>query len=237
MQAVILAAGLNTRFKEAYDKPFIKQALPVNGTPILINSLNSLENIGCSEVILVSGGNKGMLARLIENYYDGALSIHFMENLQPEKGNGYSFGISGNQVSNHFFLLMSDHIYDEAFFDQAKKITANSAPSLFVDYKINRIYDLDDATKVFEKNGIIVDIGKDIDAYNCIDTGFFYLHESIFETFDKLSRTATTLSLSDIIRTYSIQNDFTVADIGESLWQDVDNMAMYNHARKIFHNK
>lgn len=237
MQAVILAAGLNTRFKEAFDEPFIKQALHINGIPILINSLNSLERIGCSEVILVSGQNTELLADLLEKYYKGDLPIIFLKNLHPEKGNGYSLGISQKKISNYFYLLMSDHIYEEAFFDQANSLRSSHVCSLFVDYKIDRIYDLDDATKVLEKDGYIMDIGKNIESYNCIDTGFFYLHERIFETFNRLTRSASVISLSDIIRSYIAQNDFTVTDIGDSLWQDVDNMEMYNHARKIFQKK
>ena len=234
MQAVILAAGQNTRFQELFDAPFIKQSLEVDQTPILIRGMHALETISCSEIVLVVGENKDLISNLIQKFYKGSLPITMIENLYPERANGYSLGLSQKVIKDWFYLLMSDHLYDKAFMDCVISVQGTSTPSLFVDYKIDQVFDLNDATKVHEEERQILEIGKDITQYNCIDTGFFYLHEDLFEAFNELEKEQESISISEIIQKYSASNPFVVTDIGSALWQDVDDMDMYRHAKKVF---
>lgn len=234
MQAIILAAGLNTRFLDQFDERFIKQSLEVNHTPIMIRSMHALEQINCSEIVLVVGENKDRITELINNHYKGNLQITLVENLKPDRANGYSLGLSQHVVSGWFYLLMSDHLYNQAFMKKAAGVTSTDTPSLFVDYKIDKIFDLDDATKVLEKDRQIKAIGKQIEDYNCIDTGFFYLNEDIFNAFNDLERNQNAISISEIIQKYSASSQFVVTDIEDAIWQDVDDMNMYEYAKELF---
>lgn len=234
MQTVILAAGENTRFRESFDGPFIKQSLPVNQSPILIRSIESLHQIGCTEIVLVVGSNKHQIKQLIDEHYLGNILITYVENQNPERGNGYSLGLAQDYVDHWFYLTMSDHIFDNMFMQKVKDAQQDDAPTLYVDYKIDQVFDLDDATKVLEKDGQIQAIGKRLLEYNCIDTGFFYLNEEIFKSFNNLERSKKIISISDIIQQFSKMASFKVTDIKDALWQDVDDMDMYEHAKKIF---
>lgn len=234
MQTVILAAGENTRFRESFDGPFIKQSLLVNDSPILIRIIESLQQIGCTEIVLVVGSNKHHIKELIDEHYSGAIPITFLENLYPERGNGYSLGLAQDHVDHWFYLTMSDHVYDKPFMQIVKQAGKSTTPTLFVDYKIDQVFDLDDATKVLEKNMQIRAIGKQLQEYNCIDTGFFYLNKDCFKYFNEFEQSSTIISLSDIIQRYSKSVYFKLTDVKEALWQDIDDMDMYTHAKKIF---
>ena len=74
MQAVILAAGIGKRLRPITDT-IPKCLVPVNGKPILINTLELLESRGIREVIIVVGYLKERVCRkdvlhctLVEEY-------------------------------------------------------------------------------------------------------------------------------------------------------------------------
>ena len=234
MQAVILAAGLNTRFLNVFDKNFTKQALMIGETPILVKTLVDLESIGCTEIVLVVGRNKELIEKLIDEYYKGTLSITYVENHKPDRANGYSFGLAQNHAQEWFYLLMSDHLFDQSFMNHVKAYTGENKAALFVDYKIDQVFDLYDATKVQEKNSQILELGKKIKDYNCIDTGFFILNKDIFKTFNTIEALNHEISLSDIIIEYSKEHPFYTSDIGNAIWQDIDDPDMLDHALKTF---
>lgn len=236
MQAVILAAGLNTRFLDVFKGDFTKQSLLIGGTPLLIKSFNDLESIGCTEIILIVGKNKDLIIKLIDEHYTGSLSITYVDNSKPERANGYSFGLAQDYVRDWFYLLMSDHIYDDAFMKHVKEFSLSKKPALFVDYNIDQIFDLDDSTKVLEVDQRIKTLGKKLSHYNCIDTGFFFLNKDMFDVFAELEKASFEISLSKIIQLYSEKNEFYTSDIGEAHWQDVDDIPMYEQAKKLFEN-
>jgi choline kinase len=57
---------------------------------------------------------------------------------------------------------------------------------LAVDSKIDRVFDLEDATKVRREGDLIVAIGKDIFDYDALDTGMFLCTPALFERLEAL---------------------------------------------------
>ena len=70
---------------------------------------------------------------------------------------------------------------------------------LGVDPDIDRIFDIDDATKVRRCGDRIVEIGKEIEEYDAIDTGMFLCTPTLFEDLDRSSKDGDC-SLSDGMR-------------------------------------
>lgn len=233
-QAIILAAGNNSRFLSERGEGFFKQELQLGEESIFIRLIRQLTSINCSHFCIVCGLNESKLRSLIENEPDfKELDFTFILNSETEKGNGHSLGLALPSAKEAFYVCMSDHVYDESFFEIVKSTDINQSV-LFTDQKIEQIFDLEDATKVKSHNGLLLNLGKSIRSYDCVDTGFFQLHKDLLHTYKSMSTKTISISLSAIIMEYAKGHRFMVQDIGNALWQDIDNEAMYLKAKQLF---
>ncbi len=112
----------------------------------------------------------------------GDISVTLVENPDYHKANGVSALAARELLKNPFLLLMADHIFEpktaQALLQQTLK---DDEVILGVDYNIDRIFDLEDATKVKVQGDDIIDIGKDLVRYDALDTGMFLCGPSLFE--------------------------------------------------------
>ena len=103
---------------------------------------------------------------------------------------------------------------------------------LAVDSRVNRIFDLDDATKVRRDGAHVVDIRKEIPYYDALDTGMFLCTPALFNTLDSVA-TNGDCSLSDGMRRLAAQRRFRAFDIGDADWQDVGTPEALAHAEHV----
>ncbi len=124
---------------------------------------------------------------------------------------------------------MADHVLDDAMMQAAGQHRPPSGgATLLVDYNIGGIFDMDDATKVREEDGRIVEIGKTISNYNCIDTGVFVCTPGLMQALDDVYQAKGDVSLSDGVQALTRSGTMTVLDIGDAFWQDVDTPECWN---------
>jgi choline kinase len=104
---------------------------------------------------------------------------------------------------------------------------------LAVDTNLDRIFDLDDATKVrFERNHV-VEIGKQLSGYNALDTGMFLCSPALFSCLETVKKNGDC-SLSDGMRMLAQRGELRAFDIGGRHWQDVDSPQALEHVERIF---
>src|SRR5205823_1180108 len=126
--------------------------------------------------------------------------------------------------------LMADHVFDaEMAMMMARQQLAPGEVILGVDPKIDRIFDIDDATKVRRVGDRIVEIGKEIEEYDAIDTGMFLCSPALFDDLDHASRDGNC-SLSDGMRRLASQKRLRALEIGEAQWDDLDTPEALAHA-------
>src|SRR5216683_1671550 len=104
---------------------------------------------------------------------------------------------------------------------------------LAVDHNVDRVFDLDDATKVKCEADHIVDIGKDLARYDALDTGMFLCSPALFDRLESAKRDGNC-SLSDGMRQLAQEQKLRAFDIGDAHWQDVDSPEALAHAESIF---
>ncbi len=104
---------------------------------------------------------------------------------------------------------------------------------LAVDAKLDRIFDLDDATKVRRDGDHIVDIGKQIAEYDAFDTGMFLCSPALFDILESVKKEGNC-SLSDGMRMLGIEGRLRAFDIEDAAWQDVDTPEALAYAESIF---
>ena len=231
---VILAAGFGSRLAGTQEATDLKPLTPVAGTPLLIRTLNSLETAGCSRAVIVVGHGMETVQEEIQDRYDGPLSLTFAVNEHYDLQNGVSVLAAEPYVGEGPFLLtMADHVLGDTLMEKAgRHQPPEQGTTLLVDYKLDTIFDMDDATKVRVQNGRPVEIGKKLREYNCVDTGVFVATDGLMQALSTVYEAEGDAALSDGVQRLMEDGRMRTLDIEDGFWQDVDTPQMLAHAEK-----
>ena len=188
--AVILAAGNGERFQEKGIK-LPKVLLKIGGLRLLERAVLSLNKVGIKHFYITLGAYRDQIENImshIESLKD--IDVNFVVCENYNEGNGVSFGAGAEQISDSFFLTMSDHIFS---IDTLEKFVADvvenpDLPSLACDANLPAVFDMDDATKVVSKNQKIHNIGKQLPEYDLVDMGLFYFPKGYGQKIARKSR-------------------------------------------------
>lgn len=232
---VILAAGFGSRLAGTVKETVLKPLTPVAGIPLIFRTIRSLEVAGCTKIVIVLGHAFEEIKADIQSVYKGKTEISYVFNEKFNLSNGVSVLAAAPQIEGEDFVLtMADHILsDEMMLLAAEHKAPKNGATLLVDYKIETIFDMDDATKVYEEEGKIVRIGKQITDYNCIDTGVFVCTIGLIEEINRVYKVKGDASLSNGVQSLSEQGIMTVLDIKDAFWQDIDTPEMLAYAEKV----
>ena len=231
---VILAAGMGTRLAGVSDQTRCKPLIPVAGVPLIHRTIRSLELAGCQRIVMVLGYGFHEMRSEILGSGPHALPVTFVYNDKYQLSNGLSLLAARPEIEGTFVLTMADHILSD---EMMKKAAAHTPPemgaTLLVDYRIDSVFDLDDATKVQTDGEYILAIGKQLSEYNAIDTGVFVCTPSLIDKIDTVYREKGDASLSEGVQALSEERLMRVLDIGDAYWQDVDTPEMLAHAETM----
>ena len=212
MKAVILAAGLGTRLG-GVPKPLIRVA----GREIILRTMRLLSPY-VSEFIIVAS----LYAEKINEFLkDKGFRYEIVKHDKPEKGNGYSLLMAKDLVDGRFILVMGDHVYSEEFVERAVRgegVIADRNP---------QFVDVDEATKIKVEDSRVADIGKNLEVFDCVDTGFFVLDPTIFDVAEKLID-RQEIPLSEVVKEARLPVTF----VDGKLWMDVDTREDVRKANK-----
>lgn len=233
---VILAAGYGSRLHHNNDIYF-KPLTSIKGTPLILRVIDSLTSANCNRIVIVLGFGYEQVKSKILELYRGETPLEFVYNDKYELSNGVSTIKASKYIDDEFILTMADHLFD----DQMMELAAKSNPPqdgalLLVDYKIDSIFDLDDATKVLEAEHKIKAIGKKLSYYNCVDTGVFIATSALTKALERVFNKKGDVSLSDGVQLLANQKKMEVVDIKDSFWQDVDTPEMLANAENMLIN-
>lgn len=227
-QCLILAAGNGTRLRAISDnlpKPLVK----FHGTPILEHVIRGAQEAWIEEFVIVLGYRAEVIRDWFESRWRGRARFTWVHNPDYHKSNGVSALRARDALHDNFLLLMADHLFEpETARMMVRQQLAPGEVILGVDPNIDRIFDIDDATKVRRRGDRIVDIGKDIKWYDAIDTGMFLCTPTLFDDLDRASKDGNC-SLSDGMRLLARTRRLRALEI-DTPWHDLDTPEALAHA-------
>jgi choline kinase len=229
--ALILAAGNGSRLT-ACSGELPKPLVPLHGKPLLEHVMSGAREAGIEKFVIVVG----YCGRTIQQWYESrpfaGVDVAWVENPDyRKKNNGVSVLCAKDLIHEPFLLLMADHIFEPATARALlRQPLGRCEVILGVDRKIERVFDLEDATKIRLQGDRIVDIGKELKRYNALDTGMFLCQPVLFPWLE-CSKVDGNCSLSDGLRIMAQNRTFKGFDIGEARWQDVDTPAALDYAQ------
>ena len=160
--------------------------------------------------------------RLDELADRAGIALRGVENPHWEEGNGTSALAAQPYIRGPFLLAMCDHVFDPAILRRLVDAGGEGAECLLaVDYRIEQVFRLDDATKVQLTGSTITAIGKDLQSYTAVDTGLFFCQPTVFDALQQAQADGEG-SLSAGWRRLIPRRQFQALDIGEAFWVDVD---------------
>jgi 1L-myo-inositol 1-phosphate cytidylyltransferase len=199
----------------------------VGGVPLAIRAVRGLHQAGCDEAVIVLGYESGRIQSTLEREYSGDIPLRFVINERYDLQNGVSVLAAEPWIRDQFVLVMADHLVSGDVMRLARDHEPpTGGATLLVDYRIDEVFDLDDATKVAEVDKRIVSIGKMISDYNCIDTGVFVCTRGLLDALSDQFRREGDASLSSGVQLLARKGLMSTLDIDGGFWQDVDTPEM-----------
>ena len=223
-EAVILMAGSGSRLGGS-DKTLLKPLVPVLGRPLICYTIDALVHAGIKKANFIVGYQSGPITAAIKQLIPSELESRFIENRDWQKQNGVSVLAAANHMTSPFLLTMSDHLFDESIVDLLLREAEPEQLNLAIDKKLDSIFDLNDAMKVRVQGDRLIGIGKDLQDYDAIDTGFFVCPRKFFDYLEKAKRN-DDCSLADGVRLMGADDQVRGIDIGAAWWQDIDTPEM-----------
>lgn len=207
MKALILAAGDGDRMG-SYTKDKPKALVKLLGISLIERVILTAKQAGINEFLIVCGYLGEILKSALGNGERLGVKINYIDNEDWQKENGYSVSKAVDFLDEKFILLMSDHIFDSRILSELINHDAESSIVLAVDRKEPSEGD----TKVLEKRGGIIEVGKDIKESNCVDIGIFLCSPKIFSYLEETLEEGRA-ELSDCINEAAKNRDAEIFDI------------------------
>ncbi len=228
-QCLVLAAGNGSRLR-AISANLPKPLVPFRGRPILEHVIECAQEAWIEEFVIVLGYRGELIRQWFEKRWRGKARFTWVENPDYHKSNGISALKARDAIHENFLLLMADHIFEpQTARMMVRQALAPGEVVLGVDPKIDRIFDIDDATKVLRRGDRIVDIGKEIVEYDALDTGMFLCTPALFRDLDAAGKNGDC-SLSDGMRRLARHRRLRAVEIGDGEWHDLDTPEALAHA-------
>ena len=225
MKLIIIAAGKSSRLRTVTEgSP--KTLLKVNGKTILNQIIENACFAGINHFVVITGYRHEYLENYIKSC-DLGVKVDLVYNPDWDKANVISVLAGKPLIPNgkSFMISMSDHIYNVDLFSKiAQSEFGRYSAMVGLDFKVNNVYDIDDAMKVSvsENNqSKITSMSKSLKVFNAIDCGVFKCKYQFFNALEKAIKKGDC-GLSDGCNVLINEGKMGGVDIGNSFWLDVD---------------
>lgn len=232
-KCLIIAAGQGTRLRPRGD---VKPLVPLLGVPLIERVIRSAMEGGLDEFCVVTGYQGTKVAAFLHQLSQRlAVPIDVIQNDDWRKENGLSVAKGCGPMGEPFILLMADHLFDPRIISTLRRQPIGDGDVVLVvdPAPDDRLIDIDDATKVKVTDGDITGIGKDLIAYDGIDTGIFLCTPALFSGVDhaRTSGGQGETTLSAAIQRLAGQHRARALAVHE-FWIDVDTDGAYTKAER-----
>ena len=236
MRGVIIAAGDGGRLRP-YAGRTPKVLLHFRNRPLIWYPIHAMALAGIKDIGVVVGHQASDVIESLMSWRSLGVRFEFINNPEFDGGNGVSVRAARQFVgTDQFVLSMGDHVFDPDVVSRVVS-TRSSLPMLTVDSMASTGDQLVDATKVFvDRDGYLIQIGKQLNHWNAVDIGVFRFQLSVFDAFDLLyERHGSELELTWVMRHLVDQpHGVTTHDINGLLWSDIDTEEDYYRAGELF---
>ena len=230
--AVVLAAGNGDRFKNGTRRSKLLHA--VAGQPLILRTLATAAEAGISSFEIVVGYQADALRQVVEPNAPRGTTVHFTHNPEWRLENGLSvLAVRDRFRDRRFALLMGDHVFEAPMLSALLRVALGPDESvLAIDARPASAAVAAEATQVRLSGDRITAIGKELGAYDALDTGLFVCAPTLFNALEN-ARAGGDTTLSGGIRHLAARGLMRAADIHGAAWYDIDTLADLESAESL----
>lgn len=195
-----------------------------------------LRECGISDFVVVTGCYADAIEKSLGHGEKYGVSISYLHNARWAMGNGvsaYTFQRAYRR-GEKFILLMADHLFEadliRAFLAAAEDLKDDEL-LLAADRRLDKVYDLDECTKVLARGNYAAKLGKELAEFNAVDCGLFVGTGSLLEALAR-SIEKGNCALADAVNLLAGAGKVKLHFVEHS-WIDVDDYESYKEAEKI----
>ena len=230
---VILAAGEGIRLS-ALENGTPKPATKILGVSLGERAMLACMDAGVSRFVIVLGAQAEAVRAHFERV--GARrggAVEFVTAADWQLGNGVSTLAARDRIEGvRFLLVMADHLVSSSLIQRVLRGPLGPQDvGLGVDRDTARLFDLDDAMKVFVDEGRIRRIGKQLRTWNAVDTGVFLATPTLFDALEDAEQRGR-YGLCDGIESLADDGQMQAIDVTGESWIDVDTPEALREARR-----
>jgi choline kinase len=225
MNCLILAAGLGSRLRGISES---KPLTEIAGVPLIEHVIRRAAAGGATRFLVVTGHEAAQVERFLAGLqFRLAVPIGWERVADWSQPNGHSVLAGAVALKGNFLLSMCDHVYDPGIVTRLLAAKQRGV-TLAVDRNLaGPLLDIDDATKVeVGPDSRIVRIGKQIAAYNAIDSGVFLATPALASAIRAAIDSGAAGTLSEGVQRLADAGRAWTVDVGKARWIDVDNPTM-----------
>lgn len=234
MQAVILAAGDGTRLRQGRGTT-PKILVKVLGQTLLERALASLEQLGVTEFVVVTGYQAQKVWEFIRRKkLDRRYNLKLVHNPEWEKGNARSVWAARHLLRERFLVCMGDHIFDP----QGMQGFLNVQGDFVGVFDSNpRYVDVDEATKADSFRGRVVRLSKQLAEFKYVDVGLFLCSRRILPVLERCIAAGKD-EWNDVKRAWiEAGHDLLIFDCRGAFWLDIDTPEELRRAEELLRQR
>ena len=234
MQAVILAAGDGTRLRRGKGTT-PKILVKVLGQTLLERALASLEQLGVTEFIVVTGYRAENVHEFVRRKkLDQRYNLKLVHNPEWKKGNARSVWAARHLLRERFLVCMGDHIFDP----QGMQGFLNVQGDFIGVFDSNpRYVDVDEATKADSYRGRVVRISKQLAEFKYVDVGLFLCSRRILPVLERCIAEGKD-EWNDVKRAWIEEgHDLLIFDCRGAFWLDIDTPEELRRAEELLRQR
>jgi choline kinase len=222
--AVVLAAGNGDRFKNGTRQSKLLHTLL--GQPLILRTLSTAAAAGITSFEVVLGYQADSVREVIERGAPAGTTVHFTYNPDWRLENGVSVAAVRDRFQDRrFAVLMGDHLFEPTALAMLLDMNVAAGESvLAVDTKPAPPDVAAEATQVRMEGSYITAIGKELGAYDALDTGLFVCSPKLFDALAAAFDSGDT-TLSGGIRELAQRRLMRGADVCGAAWYDIDTLS------------
>lgn len=218
-KAVVLAAGRGGRLTRRTDG-CAKCLMPVAGRPLILHVLISLAKAGLQEAVVVLGYHGEQIEANLGDGQRFGIKLRYVWNRDYALGNASSLWRALPVVGGEpFLLVMGDHLCSATLL-RTFLASAGGRSALAVDRSDLGAARTAEATKVALVNGLVVGIGKEMERWDGVDTGFSHWASGAFAPVADAPPEGELATL--MARLVRNQSELAACDVSGHFWLDID---------------
>lgn len=234
MRAVILAAGEGSRLRAYSSRP--KPLIPLLGLPLIERNILALKECGIADIIIITGCYDEEIRDYLGSGQQLGVKINYLHNPQWKLGNGTS-ALTFQQAfreNERYILIMADHIFEvellRRFIKEAERVKENEL-LLASDSRLEKVYDLDECTKIKADGKQAKILGKTLKDFNAVDCGLFFDTGVLIKALSKTVEQGA-YTLTDAVNRLAEKGKVRLHYVNH-YWVDVDDSASHKYCETL----